>query len=205
MKPILVAVVGGSASGKTTLACDLVQALHPDSTRISQDTFYLGANHLAPARRDRLNFDHPRRIDWPLLSRVLDDVLARRTTRLPRYNFEQHAREKGWDPLAPAPFVVLEGLWLLRRREIRARCALRIFVTCPAAERLRRRIRRDTTERGRSRAQVLQQWTQHTEPGFRRFVATQRRHAHIVVRSPVTPQQIDRLAHTVRALAETTP
>lgn len=203
--PVIVAVVGGSASGKSTLARHLAQALHPAATTLSLDAFYRCAGHLPPARRNRLNFDHPRRIDWPLLASVLDATLAGLTASVPRYSFEQHARESTPRPLHPAPFLVLEGLWLLRRRDIRSRCAYRIFLDCPHAERLRRRLRRDLAERGRSRTQILHQWRTQSEPGFHRFVAPQRRLADTVVRSPVSPRHLDRLVQTIQSLPGATP
>ncbi|MBL9127276.1 MAG: hypothetical protein JNL97_06505 [Verrucomicrobiales bacterium] len=201
MNALLVAVVGGSASGKTTLARSLVDALHPASAMVSLDAFYRCADHLSPARRDRLDFDNPRRIDWPLLSRVLDEALAGRPARVPRYSFERHAREPLQDTLPPSRYLVLEGLWVLRRREIRRRCALKVFVDCPEFERLRRRVRRDMAERGRTRSQVLRQWRDQSEPGFRRFVEPQRAHADRIVRSPVAPRRIDELVREIRALA----
>jgi uridine kinase len=205
MKPILIAVVGGSASGKTTLARDLAQALRPSANLLSQDAFYLDAAHLPPARRARLNFDHPRRIDWPLLSSVLDDALQGRPVSIPRYSFEAHARETATDRLSPKRFLIAEGLWLLARRDIRSRCALCVFVACPSSERLRRRLDRDTTERGRTRSQVLRQWRGHTEPGFHQFVAPQLNLAHEVLRSPVAAPQVADLARRIRTLAEHQP
>ncbi len=206
MKPLLIAVVGGSASGKTTLALDLIRALQPGSALLlSQDSFYRSAAHLPPARRDQLNFDHPRRIDWPLLSQAIHDVLARRAAAIPRYSFERHAREDASDVLPPCRFLVLEGLWLLRRRDIRSRCAYRIFVTCPSAERLQRRIRRDVADRGRDRKHVLRQWRTQSEPGFRRFVLPQRDHADVVVRSPVPPGVLSQLVGRIRSLSEEQP
>ncbi len=205
MKPILIAVVGGSASGKTTLAGDLARALRPHSVRVTQDSFYLDASHLTPARRDRLNFDHPRRIDWAMLVDALSQVLDGRAVSVPCYSFETHAREAKTERLEPKRFIIAEGLWLLRRREIRSRCALRIFVSCPSAKRLGRRLERDTTERGRTRTTILQQWHRQTEPGFHRFVAPQLPLADVVVRSPATPAQVANLAKRIRTLAENQP
>lgn len=205
MKPLLIAVVGGSASGKTTLARELARALEPNANLLSQDSFYLDAAHLSPARRERLNFDHPRRIDWPLLSSVLDEALQGRAVSIPRYSFEAHARETATDHLSPKRFLIAEGLWLLTRRDIRSRCAFGIYIVCPSSVRLRRRLARDTTERGRTQSQVLQQWRDHIEPGFYRFVAPQLFLAHEVLRFPVAASKIADLARRIQTLAEPQP
>lgn len=205
MTPILIAIVGGSASGKTTFARDLALALEPNAALLSLDAFYCPTDHLSPHQRDRLNFDHPRRIDWPLLDQVLDAFCAGRPTAVPRYDFTRHNRVAVRDRLLPKPILVLEGLWLLRRRTIRSRCALRIFVNCPTSERLRRRLRRDLADRGRTRRQVLDQWKSQSEPGFRRFVAPQKHHADWVIGSPVPAPTVARLASNLRAIAHASP
>ncbi|MGE3310234.1 MAG: uridine kinase [Limisphaerales bacterium] len=200
MKPVLVAIVGGSASGKSTLARDLVRSLRPGSALISQDSFYRDASRVPASRRRRLNFDHPRRIDWPLLLDVLTRALDGRAVDVPRYSFEDHARESRTDRLKPSRFLVAEGLWLLRQREIRALCDLGIFVACPAPVRLARRIQRDTTERGRTRTEVLHQWSTQTQPGFRDWVAPQLRLADEIVRSPVPDDRVADLTRRIRSL-----
>lgn len=204
MNAFIIAVVGGSASGKTTLARDLVAALHPDAALLSLDAFYRSADHLPPGRRGRINFDHPRRIDWPLLSKVLDRAVAGRPAQVPRYAFDTHARLSDTERLLPSRFLVVEGLWLLRRRNIRSRCDLSVFVSCPSATRLKRRLGRDLAERGRTRMDVLKQWRHQTEPGFRRLVAPQRKLADLVVRSPVTRSQVGSLVRTIRRQSEDT-
>jgi len=205
MKSLLIAVVGGSASGKTTLARDLVRALRPNANLLSQDAYYRDASHLTIARRARLNFDHPRRIDWPLLSRVLDDALQGRPVSIPRYSFEAHAREQATDRLLPKRFLVAEGLWLLARREIRSHCTFGIFITCPSSERLSRRLDRDIHERCRTRSQVLNQWRGQAKPGFRCFVTPQRELADDVVRSLITSGKVADVARHIRTLAEPLP
>jgi len=205
MTPILIAIVGGSASGKTTFARDLALALKPNAALLSLDAFYWPTDHLTPRQRDRLNFDHPRRIDWPLLDEVLDAFAAGRPAAVPRYDFSKHNRLPVHDCLLPRTFLVLEGLWLLRRRTVRRRCALRIFVNCPSAQRLRRRLSRDLADRGRTRRQILDQWQHQAEPGFRRFVAPQKSHADCCIRSPVLAATVNRLAAQLRALAHASP
>jgi uridine kinase len=198
MKPRLVAIVGGSGAGKTWLVGRLARALAGRAARLSLDDFYRDLSHLSPGQRARVNFDHPRAIDWPLLHRLLDGLLASRAVTLPVYDFATHTRSSRTRAVVPRPLVLVEGLWLLRNPDLRRRFSLRLFLDCPHALRRERRVTRDMRERGRTRAAVLAQFERHVAPMDARFVAPQARYADLVLRSPVTARQVRALA---RALA----
>jgi uridine kinase len=200
--PILVAIAGGSGSGKTWLANRLAEALEPHVSRISLDDFYRDLSHLRPRARERVNFDHPRAIDWSCLERALKNLMKGSRASLPQYDFETHCRRPVWKSWRPRSIVVCEGLWPLRRPAVRKLFHLRVFLECPAALRLRRRLERDVRQRGRKPALVLQQFRKHVTPMHRRFVAPQARHANVVLRSPLSGASLRRLAEVLRELME---
>src|SRR5580700_8022235 len=152
--PLLVAIVGGSGAGKSWLAGRIVAALGGRAGRVELDAFYRDRSYLSPERRARINYDHPRAIDWPGVERALGDCLAGRRTRLPRYDFQDHCRLRTTKLLQPKPIVLVDGLWLLRRPSLRRLFGLRIFLDCPARRRLSRRVARDARLRGRTPASV---------------------------------------------------
>ena len=193
-KPVLVAIVGGSGSGKTWLAEKLEQTLAPLAVGLSLDDFYLDRSHLSPGRRARLNFDHPRAIDWPRLEQVLLTLLAGRSARVPCYDFKTHCRLSQEKLLAPKPIILLEGLWLLRRPMVRRLFSLRIFLHCPPSTRRRRRICRDLISRGRTHSSIAQQFRQTVEPMHARYVAPQTALADVVFEQDCTPRQVRALA-----------
>src|SRR6266478_8182760 len=63
--PFLIAIAGGSGSGKTWLAEKLLAILRGKAAHLSLDDFYRDRSHLSPARRAKLNFDksNQRRLD----------------------------------------------------------------------------------------------------------------------------------------------
>lgn len=197
-EPLLVAIVGGSGAGKTWLAKKLQSALGPDAARLSLDDFYRDRSHLPPSRRAKLNFDHPRAIDWPHVKRTLRELRAGRAAGLPRYSFKDHCRLPGQHVLAPKPVVLMDGLWLLRRPALRRLFDIRIFINCPARARRGRRLARDLRSRGRTRAAVLDQLRNTVEPMHDRFVAPQQKWADIVLRHDFRDQDIRRLARKLR-------
>jgi len=194
----LIAIVGGSGAGKTWLADRLQQALGPEACRLSLDNFYRDRSHLPLARREQINFDHPRAIDWPCLERVLKDCRVGRATHLPHYDFTSHTRLRTDPSWRPKPLIIADGLWLLRRPAVRRLFDLRIFLDCPAELRLRRRLTRDARERGRSRASVRRQFQATVTPMHERYVAPQAGRADLVLKQPLQEAEVRQLADGLR-------
>jgi uridine kinase len=197
----LIAIVGGSGAGKTWLADRVHKVLGEKAGRLSLDDFYRDRSHLRPTRRERINYDHPNAIDWPLVEGVLGDCRAGRSTRLPRYDFTSHTRmtnhAAAWHP---KPVTLIDGLWLLHHASIRRLFDLKIYVECPSRMRLRRRLERDVKERGRGRAAVQRQFKATVEPMHRRFVAPQASRADLVLRQPLREANLEQLAEKLWAL-----
>lgn len=197
--PLVVAIVGGSGSGKTWLADSLRAALGRRAARMSLDDFYRDRAHLSPTRRAQLNYDHPRAIDWHRLEQILSDFRAGRRARVPQYDFENHSRRLATKILRPAPVLLLDGLWLLRRPRLRRAFDLSIFIECPAKTRLARRVDRDLTSRGRTSASVRRQFLETVEPMHRRYVIPQSHIAEIRLKSPISGDEVGRIVSMLHA------
>jgi uridine kinase len=200
-RPLLVAIVGGSGSGKSWLAEKLKAAIGSRAARISLDDFYWDRSYLSPAQRAGINYDHPRAIDWLAVERVLRDCVAGRVTRIPRYDFKTHSRLSRERVLQPKPIVLMDGLWLLRRPSLRRHFALRLYLDCSPATRLRRRLVRDLTTRARTRKSIQEQFEKIVEPMHCRFVEPQSRWAHAVLNEACGKKELDDLVVWVRELA----
>ncbi len=196
----LVAIVGGSGSGKSWLASQLQERLGQTATRICLDDFYRDQSHLSPGRRSRINFDHPRAIDWPAFEEVLRRSRQGQPFQVPCYDFKTHTRTGLSKPHNPGEFLLIDGLWLLRRPIVRTLFDLRVFIDCPESTRLNRRLDRDTRQRGRTDASVRDQFRNLVAPMHDRFVAPQKLRAHVVLESPVREAQLRELLQTVHAL-----
>jgi uridine kinase len=196
-RPKLIALVGGSGAGKSWLARQLQETLKLPSTSLSLDDFYRDQSHLAPSRRDRVNYDHPKAIDWPLAEAVLRRCRAGRAVRTPQYSFSTHTRLSKSKVLTPKPVILVDGLWLLWRPRLRRLFDLRIFLHCPACLRLERRLRRDLAGRGRDGRSVRRQFQETVAPMHRRFVAPQARWADLVLRQPLGRREVEHLADLI--------
>ena len=202
----LIALAGGSGAGKTWLANRLRQEFGDDSASLSLDNFYHDFSHLALAEREKVNFDHPDAIDWPLFQEVLRDLQSGLMVFAPRYDFTTHTRLTGLDPRMPRPFIFVEGLWVLWPRHLRALFDLRVFLDCPEPLRLERRLERDVQERGRTMDSIREQFQNVVAPMNERFVEVQRPWADLVIQQPISQTDLERLVATIRALhAEPNP
>lgn len=175
--PVVVGIAGGTASGKSTVAAALVEALGDRCVHLLHDRYY----HPLPPGRAPLdwNFDHPDALET---SRMVEDVRLLRSgrpARVPRYDFARHARHAEEDELPPRPVIVVEGILVLADPALRAEMDHRVFVHAPDDVRLMRRIRRDRAERGREIDEILAQWERTVRPMHQAYVATSRPHAHL--------------------------
>lgn len=194
------AIIGGSGSGKSWLADQLLVALAPRVSRVSLDDFYLDRSHLSPAQRALINFDNPRSIDWNLFLNVLRHLKGRRPALAPTYDFCTHQRRAQLRHVAAEPVVIVEGLWLLRRPTLRSMFHLRVFIDCPAQTRLERRLARDAATRGRSPESVRRQFCETVQPMHFKYVHPQRRFADVVLRPGFGAVEIEDLLSRLRDL-----
>ncbi len=195
--PRIIGIVGGSCAGKTWLAERLAEGAGAGAVRVSLDSFYRDRSDLSAARRARLNFDHPRAIDWPCFEEALQSCAAGGRFSAPEYDFSTHARRAGGVAFPPARVVIVEGLWLFRRPSVRRFLDLKIFIRSEMALCVSRRLERDTRERGRTASQVLEQWQSHAQPMFSRFVAPQERWADVILEAPVQRRDVAALLERI--------
>lgn len=200
--PLFVAIVGGSGAGKSWLSGKLLERFGEEAAVLCLDDFYRDRSHLPLSRRSRANFDHPRAIDWESFDEVLHQCQASDLIALPRYDFSAHARAAERKAWKPTPVILVEGLWLLLRPELRRLFAVKVFLQCDARLRLKRRLQRDVDSRGRTAAAVREQFKRQVNPMHRRFIETQARWADVVLPSPVVESDVDSLYARILKMGE---
>lgn len=137
---------------------------------IDIDSYYLPLDAMPPAERDRVNFDHPDTIDFPLLVAQLRRLQAGHSIEKPVYDFTRHTRATRTEHVEPREVIVVEGILALASPELRELIDLRVFVDVPDEVRYDRRLTRDCTERGRTAESVRWQYENSVRPMHREFV-----------------------------------
>lgn len=196
----LIALTGGSGAGKTWLADRLCQEFGDEATSLPLDDFYCDLSHLKVSEREKINFDHPGTIDWPLFESVLHKLQSGETVLAPRYDFVSHTRATEWETRSPRPFIFVEGLWLLWHPHVRALFEFRVFLDCVQSVRWQRRATRDLDERGRTTDSIRKQFWQVVAPMHECFVEVQKPWADLVLDHSITQSELGRLVATIRAL-----
>ncbi len=197
--PVVVAIAGGSGSGKSYLAQRLMERLGQDRcVLLEQDAYYADLSALPLAERARRNFDHPDAVDFDLLVRHLAELVHGKSIAKPVYDFVLHTRRAEQVTVAPAEVVIVEGILVLHDPRLRALCDLRVFVEAPVEVRLQRRLARDTTERGRTPESVHRQFAESVLPMHEAFVEPSRHFANLVLNGCGDEQGLAALERRIR-------
>lgn len=183
MKNIFViGIAGGTGSGKTTVVNQIINELPKDEVCIlSQDSYYSQTDNLSYEERTKINFDHPRAIDFDLLVKHLSDLKNNNIIEQPIYSFEAHNRTNQTTKTLPRKVVIIEGILIFNSKELRNLCDIKIFVHADADERLIRRVRRDIKERGRDIDQVLSRYQDTLKPMHQQFIEPTKTYADIII------------------------
>ena len=177
----IIAIAGGTGSGKTTVANNIKKAIGEDLVIISQDSYYKDLSALVPEERKNKNFDEPDSIDFQLLVSQLKDLKAEKSIEQPIYDFETHTRRKDSITIEPKPVILLEGILLLAIPEVRDLCDLKVFVDTADDIRFIRRLCRDIAERGRTLEGVIEQYQATVRPMHIKYVEPSKKYADLVI------------------------
>lgn len=179
--PLIIGVVGGSGSGKTTVAHAIVESVGGSAAILDQDAYYRDLAHLTLEERRRINFDHPDSIDTELFVAHLEALAAGEPIDKPTYDFTAHTRAAERVRIEPGRVVVVDGILLFADPRLRRMFDIRIYVDVADDVRFIRRLLRDLTERGRSLESVIEQYLDTVRPMHLEFVEPSRRHADVII------------------------
>ncbi|MEP0265738.1 uridine kinase [Dokdonia sp.] len=179
---LIIGIGGGTGSGKTTVVNKII-AENPqgDVAVISQDSYYKDLSHLDYESRTKVNFDHPNSIDFKLLCTHLAQLRKGESIEQPVYSFVEHNRTDETVVTHPKKVIVVEGILILTDPVIRDLFDIKIFVHADSDERLIRRLKRDTTERGRDLEEVLQRYQTTLKPMHQQFIEPTKEFADIII------------------------
>jgi uridine kinase len=179
---LIIGIAGGTGCGKTTVVNQILNELpEAEVGVISQDSYYKDTSHLSYDERVKINFDHPRSIDFELLEEHLKELKQGHTIEQPVYSFVKHNRTGDTILTHPRKVMIVEGILILTNPELRALFDIKIFVHADSDERLIRRLKRDISERGRDIDEVLTRYQTTLKPMHQQFIEPMKEYADIII------------------------
>jgi uridine kinase len=182
MEPVVVGVAGGTGSGKTTVAAEILRRAGTDQISLIQhDAYYKDLSDLPMAQRAMQNFDHPDALDNELLIAHLKELKAGRPVKVPVYDFTTHSRTDKTQRVEAHRVILLEGILIFSDETLRRLMDVRIYVDTDPDIRFIRRLQRDIAERGRTMESVIHQYLATVRPMHQEYVEPSKRHANVII------------------------
>ncbi|NLB20780.1 MAG: uridine kinase [Clostridium sp.] len=181
-KPMLIAITGGTGSGKSTVANAIYRNFKQETISIiMQDSYYKDQSDLTYEERTKTNYDHPHAFDTDLLISHLNSLLHGEAIDIPIYDFTIHNRKEETIHEEPKDIIIVEGILILEDERLRDLFDIKIYVDTDADLRILRRLTRDIKERGRTLESVIDQYLGVVRPMHLQFIEPTKRYADLIV------------------------
>lgn len=181
-EPIVVGMTGGSASGKTYFLNSLLRAFQPgDICLVSQDNYYKPRETQPVDENGVKNFDTPQSIDFDAFRQDLTQLKAGHTIQRLEYTFNNPNVKPRLLTFAPAPVIIVEGIFVFFDKELSDLFNLKLFIEAKNYLMLKRRITRDALERGYDLDDVLYRYEKHVAPTYERHIEPLRHEADLII------------------------
>ena len=199
---IIIGVFGGTGSGKTTIVNQILSKfVSKDMLVISQDAYYKDNSEISYEDRCLLNYDHPNSIDFELLYKHLNDLKKGLCISQPVYDFKIHNRTKKTVKIFPKKIIILEGILIMNYPKLRSILDLKVYIDANSDIRMKRRVNRDISERGRTPKEVINRYKTMLIPMHKKFISPMKLHADMVIENHKnTPTNIVPLLQKIKSM-----
>jgi uridine kinase len=177
----IVALTGGSGSGKSTVLNGLREHFGGEVTILSLDDYYRPKNELPKDDQGETNFDVPEVINYDDLIRDIRLLLDGEVVELDTYTYNRSAMKSERIKIKPATWLIVEGLFALYNEEVKNLTDITAFIDASVETRLERRIHRDLTVRGYAPEEIQYQWDNHVRPSDIKFIEPWKSKCDVVI------------------------
>lgn len=159
-----------------------MEKLGPDNiVRLTMDDYYKDQSDMPMEDRYKVNYDHPKAFDWPLMRKQLKDLKDGKTILKPVYDFVTLTRTDKVEEIVPKKVILVEGIMALVDKAIRSLGDLKVFITASAERRFLRRLIRDKRDRGREFDNIVSQYFSTVQPMYGEIVEPSSIYADFII------------------------
>ncbi len=175
---MLIAIVGGSGAGKTTVANLIHKRISVGSCVLSMDFYYKDISENEDPKN--INFDSPMAFDFEKFEKDLKKLKNGEDININEYSFSQYRHTENIIKIKSMPIIIVEGILPLYNENVRKLFDFSIYIEAPSDERFIRRLLRDIKERGRTIDSVIIQYRKYVMPAFTAFIEPQKYYCNMI-------------------------
>ena len=175
----IIAITGGSGSGKTLFAKLLGDRLQEKNALLPLDCYY--KDKPDQTANEKYDFDSPQAFDFDLYHEHLNLLYSGDSVKRPNFGYERGKREEGFTEIFPNEYLILEGLHVLLHPKIRKIISFSFFMDSPLDVAVCRRCLRDIQEYDVTAEYSLKQFLNFVRPAYFKYILPTKKYSDLVV------------------------
>lgn len=177
----IIALTGGSGSGKSTVLKGLLEHFKGRSSILSLDDYYRPREELPIDSNGETNYDVPQAINHDKLLGDLNKLMNGESVSIETYTYNRDAMKSEVITITPSDWLIVEGLFVMHDPGVRNLFDLTAYIDAAPNTRLERRKHRDLTVRGYDPDEVEYQWHNHVRPADQVYIEPWRDKCDVVI------------------------
>ena len=175
----IIAVSGGSGSGKTLFTKLLVERLQKKTAVLPLDCYYKDRPDQIP--NDKYDFDSPQALDFGLYNQHINLLNTGESVQMPHFGYDTGKRESFSTEIFPEEYLIIEGMHVLLFPKIRELISFSFFMDSPLDVAVCRRCIRDMQEYDVTAEYSLNQFLKFVRPAYFEYILPAKKHSDLVV------------------------
>lgn len=182
-KTVIIGIMGGSASGKTTFATALAEELADYSPiTLHQDLYFRDWAEFTPEEREKVvTANHPDAVRWDVLITDVEKLRAFKPIETPASGTRAASRGDEKKTTQPSQIVIVEGHLIYWNEQLRNLIDIKLFLDVDAHERVLRRLLRDVGTRSGSLESAISWYRRDVLPNFPIYTEPCKQYADLVI------------------------